>query len=369
MSSIASYEKLEELGRIRLSPRFFMRDFLHSEIASWHGFRNVPDHPERAIAVGRMLCGQLLEPLQATFGRIHIRSGYRSPQVNDFGNKNKLNCASNESNYAAHIWDYPDKDGKSGATACIVVPWLIDHISNGGHWTDMAWWIHDNLPYSSLYFFPKLAAFNINWHEVPQRRIDSYAPPKGCLTRPGMGNHAGSHKDQYERFPMLADGVKGSAKAILPQLPAVASAGPNLPPVRLLPVEPPLKASEPPKADTPPMPLDRDARAASSGVIHYRAIHTKTLWRKVNSHRSLEAAINGKDGAAALFARRVRINYQTHGEPLYVLVWEAGASSGCVVKADQSAPTGIRQATVPVAALVGYESRGQASPRELEQFF
>jgi len=107
MGSITSYDKLEDLGRVRLSQHFFMRDFLYSEIAVWHGLRNVPDHPEQAVAVGKLLCEHLLEPLQATFGRIHIRSAYRSPQVNKFGNENKLNCASNESNYAAHIWDYP----------------------------------------------------------------------------------------------------------------------------------------------------------------------------------------------------------------------------------------------------------------------
>ena len=38
----------------------------------------------------------------------------------------------------------------------------------------MAWWIHDHLPYASLYFFAKLGAFNIGWHEAPERRIDSY---------------------------------------------------------------------------------------------------------------------------------------------------------------------------------------------------
>lgn len=299
MMAITSYEKLEELGRVRLSHSFLMRDFLHSEIAAWQGFKNVPDHPDEAIAVGRLLCEQLLEPLQETFGRIHVRSGYRSPEVNRFGNENKLNCANNEANYAHHIWDYPDSQGKRGATACIVIPWLVDHIEKGGSWTDMAWWIHDHLPYSSLYFFPKLAAFNINWHEAPVRRIDSYAPPKGCLTRPGMANHAGSHADQYAGFPQL-----------------------------------------------------RETRGEVAG-----------------SHKSLDAAINGKDGAAGLFARKVRINYETHGDPHYVLVWESGASSGYVIKADPSGANGIRIASAPMADLQRFEMREQASQRELELYF
>ena len=203
MSGILSYGKLEDLGRVRLSKNFFVRDFLHSEIAASYGMQNAPDNPDAMVEVGRKLCVELLEPLQACFGRIHIRSAYRSPAVNEFGSKKGLNCASNEKNYAAHIWDYPDKDGKHGATACIVIPWLVDRIEQGGHWTEMAWWIHDHLPYSSLYFFPRLSAFNISWHEQPKRRIDSYAPPKGCLTRPGMANHTGSHQQEYLGYPEL----------------------------------------------------------------------------------------------------------------------------------------------------------------------
>jgi hypothetical protein len=42
------------------------------------------------------------------------------------------------------------------------------------------WRGHDDLPYSELQFFPKLAAFNIGWHERKLRRITSFAaPPRG----------------------------------------------------------------------------------------------------------------------------------------------------------------------------------------------
>jgi hypothetical protein len=70
---------------VRLSASFFMRDFLHSEIADFHGIPNIPDAPDLAIAAGRKLCEQLLEPLQTTFGRLAIRSAYRAPAVNEFG--------------------------------------------------------------------------------------------------------------------------------------------------------------------------------------------------------------------------------------------------------------------------------------------
>jgi hypothetical protein len=67
----AAYDALEDLGRVRLSKSFFMRDFLHSETANHFALRNVPDNPDLAIEVGRHLCEELLEPLQAAFGGVH----------------------------------------------------------------------------------------------------------------------------------------------------------------------------------------------------------------------------------------------------------------------------------------------------------
>lgn len=194
---------LEALGRARLSQNFFMRDFLYSEIANAHGIPNIPHDPDLAIKAGSKLCEELLEPLQATFGRIAIRSAYRSPEVNRFGNENGHSCASNERNAASHIWDALDQDGCMGATACIVVPWFADRYTAMGDWRRMAWWVHDHLPYSTMQFFPKLWAFNLSWHERPERRIHSVAEPKGYLTRPGMTNHEGDHRRGYEGFPRL----------------------------------------------------------------------------------------------------------------------------------------------------------------------
>lgn len=189
---------LEELGRIRLSESFFMRDFLVSEIAVMHGFRNLPDDPDLAVTAGRRLCAELLEPLQVRFGRISIRSAYRSPEVNAFGNARGFNCASNEKNYAHHIWDRRDAAGRMGATACVVVHRFIPYYERTGDWEAMAWWVHDHLPYHAMEFFPKFAAFNLNWREEPERRVSSMIPPRrGKLTAPGMANWDGSHEAAY----------------------------------------------------------------------------------------------------------------------------------------------------------------------------
>jgi hypothetical protein len=159
MRSPRTVRGLEEFGRVRLSRSFFMRDFLYSDISNLHGIPNLPSDPDLAIAAGRRLCEELLEPLQTTFGRLAIRSAYRSCAVNAYGNAHHYNCASNERNYGRHIWDCRDAPGSVGAMACIVIPWFADRLLEGTPWQAMAWWIHDHLPYSQLQFFPKLGAF------------------------------------------------------------------------------------------------------------------------------------------------------------------------------------------------------------------
>lgn len=202
MKSVTSYDSLEQFGRIRLSKNFFMREFLYSEIANHYGMRNAPDFPEKAEWVGRKLCEELLEPLNATFGRVVIRSAYRSPTINELGNQKGHNCASNKSNYAGHIWDYPDADGLHGATACIVLPWFMDKYAKSDDWRSLAYWIHDHLPYSELQFFDGkgMCSFNISWHEKPKKNITSWLKPR-TLIKNGHDLHGFS--EWYEGFPSL----------------------------------------------------------------------------------------------------------------------------------------------------------------------
>lgn len=199
--NVKSVDALEELGRVQLSPSFFMREFLYSEIANYYGISNIPENPKLAIEVGKHLCEELLEPLNTIFGRVAIRSAYRSPTVNALGNEKGHNCSSNEKNYASHIWDRLDAHGCKGATACIAIPWFTERYEKGADWRSLAYWIHDHLPFSKLQFFPRLAAFNISWHERPVRSIYSYINPKGYLLR----NTAVDQKfpEMYDDFPAL----------------------------------------------------------------------------------------------------------------------------------------------------------------------
>ncbi|MBJ3783244.1 hypothetical protein [Devosia sediminis] len=199
MRQPSSVRALETLSRVRLSESFFMRDFLYSEIAVINGFTNLPDDPDLAIAAGGRLCEELLEPLQEKFGRISVRSSYRSPEVNGFGNANGFNCATNEKNFAHHIWDRRDASGRMGATACVIINRFIPYYERTGDWEAMAWWVHDHLPYHHMEFFPKFAAFNLQWREDSVRQVYSMIPPRrGWLTKPGMENWAGRHAESYE---------------------------------------------------------------------------------------------------------------------------------------------------------------------------
>lgn len=55
-----------------------------------------------------------------------------------------------------------------------------------------------------MYFFPKLAAFNLNWNEAEGREwIKSYVAPKGLLTKVGMDNYDGDHSAAYD-YPLFA---------------------------------------------------------------------------------------------------------------------------------------------------------------------
>ena len=207
MEKPATMKELEELGRVRLSTHFFMREMLYSEIGNFHGLPNIPDDPDLAIAAGTRLCEEILEPLHATFGHVTVRSAFRSATVNEYGVERRdqgYTCGPTEWNYARHVWDRRDAQGCIGATASIVIPWFLPRYEKGTPWQALAWWVHDHLPYSDMLFYSRNAAFNVHWHEKPLREIDSVVEgSKQCLTKPGMDNHEGDHSCEYQGFPEL----------------------------------------------------------------------------------------------------------------------------------------------------------------------
>ena len=200
-----SYLSLEDFGRERLSKYFFMRNFLYSEIGNFHERQNLPEDPDLALETGRKLAVELLAPMVETFGPLELRSGYRSPELNHFGATaaRPQKCSANERTYANHIWDRRDAKGRMGACVSVVVPWFADQYANGRDWRDLAWWVHDHLPYHAMCFFPKLAAFNLTWRESPERIIQSYIAPKGMLLRAGEepSEPLDARRARYGDFP------------------------------------------------------------------------------------------------------------------------------------------------------------------------
>lgn len=184
---LQSYSGLERLGRIGLSKNFHMREFLYSEIAVNYQLRNVPEAKRLGVAIssGSKLCSLLLEPLQEQFGRVHIRSGFRSLEVNAAG-VDKHKCATD--NRGFHTWDHPSEKNGIGATACISIPSISKVVlSDDVPYESVAWWVYDHLPeWSHLEFFatPEHSdelCFNIGWLEKPLKRISSWRGGKQAL--------------------------------------------------------------------------------------------------------------------------------------------------------------------------------------------
>ena len=205
---MTSVRRLEQLGRVRLSDSFFMRDFLYSEIAQAEGLENFPFDVDLAVTAGKGLCENVLEPIQSALGRISVRSAYRSPEVNKVGNLKGYNCTSNQKSTARHIWDMKDKNGNYGATACIVVSSFVGYYESTGDWPALAWWVHDHVPaYRDMMFYPRLAAFNINWYSAPVdvKTIASQMPDpssgrKGVLARIDNESCSDKHDSAYRQW-------------------------------------------------------------------------------------------------------------------------------------------------------------------------
>ncbi|MEM1387983.1 MAG: hypothetical protein AAF748_14520 [Pseudomonadota bacterium] len=197
-----TYVALEELGRVRLSPHFALRNFLYSEIANFYARDNIPDDPDVMIAAGQALAQTCLDPLVETFGPIDIRSGYRSPALNHFGatEVRPQKCSANAKNRASRMWDQRDAAGRLGACVSVVIPWFAAQYNRGRDWRDLAWWLYDHLEFHEMWFFPKNAAFNLHWREEPRHRILSYIRPKGALADRGLVPDP-ARAERYSDFP------------------------------------------------------------------------------------------------------------------------------------------------------------------------
>lgn len=190
-----------------------MREMLYSEVANFHGLANIPDDPDLAVAVGRHLCREILEPLRRTFGHVTVRSAFRAAAVNAYCNRRYVEsngddtgyyCSDNSYSAARHIWDLRDEKGYMGGTVTIIIPWYLPRFERSGDPRPLAWWIKDHIgAYAELIFFPWLCAFNIRWYEGPSDQaiiIDDGREVK-LLTKRSMANFDDDHAALYDGFP------------------------------------------------------------------------------------------------------------------------------------------------------------------------
>lgn len=90
---------------------------------------------------------------------------------------------------------------------------------------------------------------------------------------------------------------------------------------------------------------------------------------RTGGHTSIENAIFGRNGAAGLFAGTVRINYERHGEPLFVVVWQSSQAMGKLIRRAGGAAAEIDIVDIPVADLERFDAHGGADVTRLARYF
>lgn len=106
-------------------------------------------------------------------------------------------------------------------------------------------------------------------------------------------------------------------------------------------------------------------------AIRYRAVHTSSPWRKVQIHKTLENAIDGKDGAKALLLRKGRVGekWEQYGRPLCVFVWDSAKSAGYLLRLSPDNSAEIQMVELPIETILWHEARESCSETEVKEYF
>lgn len=105
--------------------------------------------------------------------------------------------------------------------------------------------------------------------------------------------------------------------------------------------------------------------------ISYRAVHSRSPWRKVQIHKTLENAIDGKDGAKALLLRKGRVGekWEQYGRPLCVFVWDSASSEGYLLRLSPDNPAQVEMVELPIETILRHEAQESCSETAIKEYF
>ena len=323
MPPITTYTQLEDFGRIRLSRNFSCATFCTARLPSGMACAMCPSTLIWRCAT-RMLCRQLAEPLQTT-GASTSALGYRGRGQRPGATATTSTAPATRRIRAPHL-DQPDANGLARRHGLHRRALAVDYMQKAAPGQPR---LVDSRPPAlrqPVLLWPNWAPSSIGWHEAPGAPYRPATPRLlGCLTRPGMANHGGTHASEYPEFPRswcVPPPETGVSAVNAAPAPACGSCNLHCRP-------PPSRA-----VAAPWPPHQRRARPFTPTCLCTQPTHhdhhlpciqrwphslprhpRKTLWRKAGGHASLDSAIHGANGAAALFRGKVRIDYATHGQP------------------------------------------------------
>lgn len=105
--------------------------------------------------------------------------------------------------------------------------------------------------------------------------------------------------------------------------------------------------------------------------VNFAAIHTDKPWRKHSVHKTLYAAIDGKDGAKNLLLRKGRVAgmWDKHGDVKGVFVWEDGASSGKAFRLDPNRSSSVQEREIEISTILSFQKNKGCTDRQLADCF
>jgi hypothetical protein len=104
--------------------------------------------------------------------------------------------------------------------------------------------------------------------------------------------------------------------------------------------------------------------------VNFAAVHDHKFWRKHSTHQTLQAAIDGKDGAKNLLLRvgRVADMWRKYGDVQGVFVWEDDAELGQAFRIDPKKGT-VQSINIAIDKILRFHKDKGCSPQEIAECF